>query len=282
MSESEALIHQDFTHYYEQHSLAGSLEVYLPLVKMDLMMDYVCKAPMGILEEYICRCVRQGMTDRYGIMDALALDGEIVDRIVSKLIGEAILQESAGKLEFVDAVYMTASEKLRSIQSKKRPVTWCYKGLMNADKKIDTHMKSLDEAVEIEEILEIPHIFYLLPNVLLEVKPVELKALNPKMLRYSGEEQEEILDVMNLEILKERTVMYEAYKVLFFKGVEGDVKLLVHTAEGNQKVDEAFTRTLQRLYDRSELFNQMRHTTSGDENKLVELNKQIGFTNVVK
>ena len=280
MSGNEELIHQDYSHYYEQHSLAGTLEVFLPLVKMDLMMDYVCKAPMDVIEEYICRCIVQGMTDRYAIMDALALEGEMVDYEVEKLIDQKILIEQGGKLTFADANY-ALEEDLRSIQTKRREVTWCYKGLMNADKKIDTHMQSLETAVEVSDMLDVAHHFYLLPNVLLEVKAEELKVLNSKMLHYPEEDQEEIMKINQLEMIKERTVLYEAYKVLFFKGTEGNVKLLVHELGGSEKVDQAFTRTLQRLYDRSELYSQLRPTTKGDEERLVELNKQIGSKGLI-
>ena len=38
----------------------------------------------------------------------------------------------------------------------------------------------------------------------------------------------------------------------------------------------AVTKTIQRLYDRSELLSQIRYTTPEGENQLLQLNKQIG------
>ena len=270
-----------YSDYYENHQLAGVLDVYLPLVKMDLSMEYTCKAPISTLEEYICRCIKQGITDRYGMMDALALEDIVVNHLVDQLIQNQIIKEESGKLHFTNIEYALI-ENIKSVQHNKRDVIWCYKGLMNADKKIDTHMKSIEQSVGIQQILEQEHAFYLLPNILIEVKPEELKALNAKMLHYKDQDKEEVLTVDRLEILKARTVVYKQYKILFFRGVEGNVKLLVHKAEGNQKVDEAFTRTLQRMYDRSELFSQIRYTSPQDDHQIVELIKQIGFMAATK
>lgn len=276
MSDYKVSMEQDYSQYYENHQLAGSLDVYLPLIKMDLMMEYDCKAPISTLEIYVCSCIGQGITDRYGIMDVLALEDTVINHVVDELIGWGIVGEEAGQLYLTNTEY-DIIDKPKSKQHKRVNAVWCYKGLMNADKKIDTHMKPINHTISIERLLEQEHIFYLVPNILIEVKAEELKDLSPKMFHYPNQKEEEILQVQSLEIIKERTVVYEHYKILFFSGVEGDVKLLVHRVDAGQRVDEAFTKTIQRLYNRSELFNQMRHTTEGDENRLVELNKQIGF-----
>ncbi|MBE6023346.1 MAG: hypothetical protein E7231_08950 [Cellulosilyticum sp.] len=266
---------------YENHQLAGSLDVYLPLIKMDLKMEYICKAPIGTLEEYICRCIKQGITERYGIMDALALEDTVVNHLVNQLMEQHIIKEEAGRLSFTNIAY-NLTDTPKSKQHKKSDVIWCYKGLMNPDKKIDTHKKSIEDAVRIETVLEEAHNFYLLPNVLMEVKASELKALNEKLLYYPNQAKEEILELKNLDIIKERTVLYEKYKILFFKGLEGNVKVLVHKVEDSQKIDEAFTKTLQRMNDRSELFKQMKYTAKQDKNQIDELIKTIGATVVSK
>ena len=280
MSETEGLISHDYSHYYEQYQLVGSLEVYLPLIKMDLMMDYMCKAPMEVIEEYICRCIKQGITDRQEIADVLVLKNTVINPLIDELIKQEIIKEESGKLEFIKGEYVTV-ENIKTMQHKKRAVAWCYKGLMNADRKIDTHMKSIKHTVNIEQVLEDEHSFYFLPNVLIEVKPTELKALNIKMFHYLKPDEESI-EIQHLEILKERTVLYELYKICFFKGVEGDVKLLVHKADGEQEIDHAFTKTIQRLYDRSQFFNQIRYASQEDEDQLEALNKQIRFMTVSK
>ncbi len=275
MPSNEKLVEQDYSKYYEGHQLASSIDVYLPLIKMDLMMEYTCKAPIGMLEEYICKCIKQGITDRYGIMDVLALEDVIINDLVDALIGMGIIKEESNHLSFVSEQY-TEAGYVRSKQHKKQEVIWCYKGLMNADKKIDTHMKSIENVVNIEHVLTQDQCFYMLPNVVIEVKPEELQVLSPKLLHYPNQDKEEIIEVKHLEILKERTALYEHYKILFFRGTEGNVKVLVHKADGEQKVDKAFTKTIQRLYDRSELLKQIRYTTPEGETRLKQLNKQIG------
>lgn len=275
MSVNEKLIEQDYSQYYEEHQLASTLDVYLPLIKMDLMMEYTCKAPISALESYICACLGQGMTERYGIIDVLALEDRIVNDLIDGLIDREILKEEDSKLSFAKEDYKEV-EQLKYTQYKKQEVVWCYKGLMNADKKIDTHMRSIEDVVNIEHILKQKQCFYLLPNVVMEVRPEELKALTPRLLHYPNQKQEEIIEIKHLEILKARTALYEHYKLLFFRGKEGNVKVLVHKAEGDQKVDKAFTKTIQRLYDRSELLSQIRYTTPEGENQLLQLNKQIG------
>ena len=274
MSVSGVLTAQDYSGYYEGYQLISSLDVYLPLIKMDLMMQYTCTAPLGVLEEYICNCIRQGITDRYGIMDVLALEDNIVNDLIDTLIKMEIVIEEGNQLSFSKEEY-TNAEHVKSIQHKKREVVWCYKGLMNADKKIDTHMRSIEKAMSIEHVLSHKSALYLLPNVLLEVKPEELKALSPKMLHYPNKEQEEIKQVKHLEILKARTPLYEHYKILFFIGGEGSIKVLVHAANEEQKVDKAFTKTIQRLHDRSELLNQIRYLSPEGENRVAQLIKQI-------
>lgn len=275
MSLDEKLIEQDYSEYYEGYQLASSLDVYLPLIKMDLMMEYTCREPISLLENYICTCIRQGITDRYGIVDVLDLEDGIVNDLIDTLIELDIVKEQGNKLSFAKEAYKE-EESLKRLQHKKQEVIWCYKGLMNADKKIDTHVKPIQNTVSIERVLKQDKCFYLLPNVVIEVKPEELKVLSPKMLHYPNQDQEEILEIQHLEILKARTALYEHYKILFFRGKEGDVKVLVHGAEGNQKVDKAFTRTIQRLYDRSELLKQIRYTTLRGKNQIIQLNKQIG------
>lgn len=275
MSEREVLISHDYSHYYEQHQLVGALEVYLPLIKMDLMMEYACKAPLGTLETYICRCIKQGIITREGIMDALVLEHLLVDHLVEGLMEEDIIEEESGKLSFTKPDYALV-ENIKSTQYRQRAVAWCYKGLMNADKKIDAHMKSLDYTINIEKVLKQENSFYLMPNVIIDVKPEELKSLNMKMFHNLNQE-EEILEVMELDILKERTILYEKHNVCFFKSMEGSVKVLVHKLVGEQEIDNAFTKTLQRLYDRSQLFNQMRYTSANGDAQLLELNKQIGM-----
>lgn len=280
-SESKIISQEDYNGYYEQHQLVNSLIVYLPLIKMDLLMTYGCKAPMDIFEKYVCRCIQQGINDRYAIMDALALDGEVVDDITTKLIQQGILYEQKDKLFFSNEE-QEMIQPLLSLQTKRREVTWCYKGLINAERKIDIHMGSLENTVSIEKVLKEAHSLFLLPNVILEIKPEELSTLSPKMLHYEGKEQEEILEVYDLKMIRERTVCYEAYQVLFFKGVEGDVKLLAHELHGSQKVDEAFTKTLQRLYDRSEFYDQLRPENAENEERLAEFSRQISMSRVVK
>lgn len=263
---------EQFKDYYENHEMVTSLNVYLPLVKMDLMMDYICNEPLGKLEKFICKCIKQGITERYGIMDALALEDEVVNDVIEELIKNKIIKEVSGKLVFVDE--QKDLEEIKVECHKKGAVCWCYKGLMNADKKIDTHLKAFDKAINIEALLQ-KKAYYLLPNVLLEVKPEELKAIHSKMLHYPKNVKEEVTEMLNLEIIKLRTVLYEAYTVIFFKGAEGDVKVLVHGIGENPKVEEAFTKTLQRLYDRSEMMNQIRYTMPEGESELARINKMI-------
>ncbi|MBP3887342.1 MAG: hypothetical protein J6F30_06770 [Cellulosilyticum sp.] len=274
MATNEKFIEQDYSNYYEGYQFVNGLDAYLPLVKMDLMMEYTCNAPIGTLESYMCTCIRQGITDRYGIIDVLDLDDHIVNDLIDKLIKMDIVKEEGNKLSFTKEEYK-AAESIKSLQHKKQEVSWCYKGLMNADKKIDTHMKSIEQAKSIVQVVQQEKCFYLLPNVVIEVRPEELKAISPKMLYYPNQKQEEILEVKHLEILKERTALYEHYKILFYRGSEGDVKVLVHRADEEQKVDKAFTKTIQRLSNRSELFNQLRYTSPDCEKELAQLSKQI-------
>ena len=272
MPEENKLEDTMYSDYYENHELVTSLNVYLPLVKMDLMMDYICNEPLGKLEEFICRCIKQGIIERYGIMDALALEDEVVNNVLERLIQNEIIKEESGKFVFVDEEKELSEIKTRC--HKKGLVYWCYKGLMNADKKIDTHIKAFDKAIKIEALLQ-KKAFYLLPNVLLEVKPEELKALHSKMLHYPKNAKEEVIEMLDLEIVKLRSVLYEEYTVLFFKGTEGDVKVLVHSIDESQKIEEAFTKTLQRLYDRSEMMSQIRYTMPEGETELIKINKMI-------
>ena len=137
------------------------------------------------------------------------------------------------------------------------------------------HIKGLEDTFTIQEVLEGKQSFYLLPNIVIEVKHEELKALNPKMLYYPNAKEEEILEVQGLEIIKARSVIYLPYRILFFKGVEGDVKVLVHHIGDNEKIDKAFTRTIQRLYDRSELWAQMRYTMEDGETQIINLTKNM-------
>lgn len=280
MSQANRIEDNNYSQYYEDHELAAELNVYLPLVKMDLRMDYICNVPMSKMQEYICKCIMQGITDRYGIMDVLALEDEVVNEVLESLIAKQVIHEVDGKF-----VLTNEEDDLNLIKlqcHKKGPVSWCYKGLMNAEKKIDTHMRSLDEAIQIEALLK-KEAFYLLPNVLLEVKPEELKAIHSKMLHYPNGTKEEVVEMRALEIVKPRTVLYEEYKILFFKGAEGDVKVLAHdTTKEDQRVDEAFTKTLQRLCDRSELMSQMRYTIPNGGEQLASINKMISSLIVEK
>ena len=270
---------EQFKDYYENHEMVTSLNVYLPLVKMDLMMDYICNAPLGKLEKFVCKCIKQGITERYGIIDALALEDEVVNYVLEGLMKNKIIKEVSGKFTFVDEE--KELEEIKVECHKKGVGCWCYKGLLNADKKIDTHLKAFDKAINIEELLQ-KRAYYLLPNVLLEVKPEELKAIHSKMLHYPKNVKEEVTKMLNLEIIKLRTVLYEEYTVIFFKGAEGDVKVLVHSIEDNPKVEEAFTKTLQRLYDRSEMMSQIRYTMPEGEAELAQISKRISSLIVEK
>ena len=86
MAANEKFIEQDYSNYYEGYQFVNALDVYLPLIKMDLMMEYTCNAPIGILESYMCTCIRQGITNRYGIIDVLNLDDHIVNDLIDKLV----------------------------------------------------------------------------------------------------------------------------------------------------------------------------------------------------
>ena len=129
---------EQFKDYYENHEMVTSLNIYLPLVKMDLMMDYICNAPLGKLEKFVCKCIKQGITERYGIIDALALEDEVVNYVLEGLMKNKIIKEVSGKFTFVDEE--KELEEIKVECHKKGVGCWCYKGLLNADKKIDTHL----------------------------------------------------------------------------------------------------------------------------------------------
>lgn len=227
------------------------MKLYFPLIQTEFLMSCRVRMPFGLIEKYICRCIEEGICTQSEIQQLLNLTDEEYLETVHTLIKERMIKEKEGQLSLL---YDTNTEwkNFKYLAYQKRKVIWCYLGLLNAEQKIATQSKVLPHTVKIETVLEDKDAYFLLPKVLLHFNAEELKALKPKMFIYKGMEKEDILEITNLEVLKERTIVYEPYEMQ----IDND-KVSIYKSIDEAQTNPAIHLTLQKFYDQGKLFSLM-------------------------
>lgn len=223
------------------------MKIYFPLIQTELLMDCRMRMPFGIVEKYICRCIEEGIQTKEEIQSVLELHEDELNEAVSTLTKERMIKEKEGILSLLYDVH-TEWKNFKYLAYQRRYVIWCYNGLLNAEQKIKTRSHFSPRAVKIDKVLEDKGTYYFLPKVLLHFNLDELKALKPKMLLYKGMEEEDIIEIVNLKVIKEHTIFYEPYELEI-----NNNKVLLSKIEDSTKVNHSIGSTLQKLYDQGKL-----------------------------
>lgn len=232
------------------------MKLYFPLIQTEFLMSCRVRMPFGLIEKYICRCIEEGIQMPSDIQQLLELKDEEYLDAIHTLIKERMVKEKEGQLSLLYDT-QTEWENFKYLSYQKRHVIWCYYGILNAEQKIETQSKVLPYTVTIKEVLEDKEAYFILPTVLLHLNTEELKALKPKMFIYKGMEKENILEIVNLEVLKERHIVYEPYEMQI-----DDDKVSIAKAIDPAQTNPSIHLILQKFYDQGKLFSLMHKVES--------------------
>lgn len=269
-------IHDKFSNLYEGYRLIGSYKLYIPIYKINFIVEYLQDTKLNVIEEYICKCINMGINYFDDIGMTLALDDDILSFTLKNLKELKYVIEDRKSYSFTKEAKLLFKELL-----KRQPVK----------SEIEMYFNTLKgEFVDNQISSDEEHIYLSFDNT---YKDKEAIILEPRKILYNNlkQYQEDILhtiksinsDIIRINSveLKENKEVYYHLTLLLVYEFNNKYKMVAYDPCGLRQIDNSITTIIQELNDKGkllEIIKEKQNIKISDFNRILEnYEKEFSF-----
>lgn len=281
-------IHNEYKDHYRDATLVGSYRIFAPFFKVKLKMDYVIETDLNIIEQYVCRCVQEGITSVQDIMYVLSLSESMLLFTINELERNHYLNENGRELAFTEE-----GKKLYSQQIKhdvEQRIVDCYYDGLSPEFKIEffgyetehkfVKYKDIDEELKSNVLMPKTFPSYQKNKDFHHLSQRVLQHFNNESLDDPAKTQHKIVTITNFQLENEREVLYHEYLIMTYQNKDSYYHLLAYDPCGTEFVDQRLTQILQELHEMNQLpfQHETEERTTGDLDTILHALKNYAST----
>lgn len=255
-------IHQKYENHMGNYQLVGSYSVHIPFIKTILRMKFTYETQLSLIEEFICRCIDQGVKDMNDIGKVLYLESEMLEVAATPLLKQGYLEMIEDYSQKKSLGFTEEGIKLFQKRSKEEPKTveleWFFDAL-SAEYNMEFFGNEAQHSFKAFEQIEKDTQSIVLNPIFIPtyVKERDYSKLSQKVIEkidfYSKGEHsidaKRIIQIDDFEPLRNREIYYHEYRILVYKNGEQQYKLIAHDPCGLDYIDQNVTKSIIKLYE---------------------------------
>jgi len=240
-------IHDKFSNLYEGYKLLGSYKLYIPIYKIDFVVEHLQDTRLNLIEEYICKCIYMGINYFDDIGTVLAIDNDLLHFTLNNLKDLEYIVEDNKCYSFTKDAELLFKELL-----KRQPVK----------SNVETYFNTLKgKFVDYEINNDEEHIYLTFDKI---SKDKEGIILEPRKIPFNNLEQYQndilqLIKSMNPAISRINNIDLEDHKEIYYHlslllvyVCDDKYKMVAYDPCGLKQIDNSITTIIQELNDKGQ------------------------------
>lgn len=237
-------IHNDYANIYDNYTLMGSYQLYVPLYKLEITYDYLKEIKLSLIEEYICRCIERGIKNIKEISFVLATNEDIISYYVEELNKFNYIEINENEIDFTNEAKVLYKDLVKRVLQNDNSYVYF-------DTLKDSYHKEIDNYHNyyfFEDIINEEGAIILEPRSNLREKQDSIDKITDMLVSTKSE----IKGIRNIDLIDRKRLVYHNIILLIFEK-DDKYKMLTYDECGVNGIDNSITEKMQKLFENGSL-----------------------------
>ena len=229
------LLHEKYSSFLSGYYLLGSSDIWVPYFKKDIEVTYISEKDLNVIEEFIGKCIQQGINKKTNIASVLSLKDTFLAAIIEPLIEQGFLvttDEDKESIYFSDEGKNLFDKKIKHI-NKKETFSLLFDGLNETNKieYLEYEDRGFNRVKEIKEGILIDGRNFPIYEDIQDYQRLSkhFSTVIQTRSKYTDEavNANNVISIKGFKYLSNKELLYRKYFLLIYANEEKEFEVLV-------------------------------------------------------